>query len=406
MLTHRERIAMRLEFSEEDECFREEVATWLAKHLVGQFQAIRGRGGPGDEHRFVPERKEWERCLAEGGWTCLGWPEQWGGRGASIEQQVIFNEEYARAGGPGRMGHIGETLTGPTLLAYGSEDQKQRFLPGIRKGEAFWCQGYSEPAAGSDLSNIKTRAEWDAEAACWRLYGQKVWTSLAHESDFIFVLARTDPEQQGHKGLSFFLLPLAQKGIDIRPIKQLTGTAEFNEVFFDGAACAAEDLVGEAGDGWRVAMGLLGFERGVSTLGQQMLFQVELDEVIRIARANGSAQQPALRQRIAEAHIGLRTLRYNSLRMLSGDDDGSLSREAMIYKLAWSNWHRNLGKLAVDVLGPEAELVEAAPYELNRLQSLFLFTRADTIYGGTNQIQRNLIAERALGMPREPRGDA
>ncbi|NDH39853.1 MAG: acyl-CoA dehydrogenase [Gammaproteobacteria bacterium] len=397
---------MRLEFSEEDECFREEVATWLAQHLVGQFQAIRGRGGPGDEHRFVPERKEWERCLAEGGWTCLGWPEQWGGRGASIEQQVIFNEEYARAGGPGRMGHIGETLTGPTLLAHGSEDQKQRFLPGIRKGEAFWCQGYSEPAAGSDLSNIKTRAEWDAEAACWRLYGQKVWTSLAHESDFIFVLARTDPEQQGHKGLSFFLLPLAQKGIDIRPIKQLTGTAEFNEVFFDGAACAAEDLVGEAGDGWRVAMGLLGFERGVSTLGQQMLFQVELDEVIRIARANGSAQQPALRQRIAEAHIGLRTLRYNSLRMLSGDDDGSLSREAMIYKLAWSNWHRNLGKLAVDVLGPEAELVEAAPYELNRLQSLFLFTRADTIYGGTNQIQRNLIAERALGMPREPRGDA
>jgi alkylation response protein AidB-like acyl-CoA dehydrogenase len=406
MLTHRERIAMRLEFSEEDECFREEVATWLAKHLAGQFQVIRGRGGPGDEHRFVPERKEWERCLAEGGWTCLGWPEQWGGRGASIEQQVIFNEEYARAGGPGRMGHIGETLTGPTLLAYGSEDQKHRFLPGIRKGEAFWCQGYSEPAAGSDLSNIKTRAEWDAEAACWRLYGQKVWTSLAHESDFIFVLARTDPEQQGHKGLSFFLLPLAQKGIDIRPIKQLTGTAEFNEVFFDGAACAAEDLVGEAGDGWRVAMGLLGFERGVSTLGQQMLFQVELDEVIRIARANGSAQQPALRQRIAEAHIGLRTLRYNSLRMLSGDDDGSLSREAMIYKLAWSNWHRNLGKLAVDVLGPEAELVEAAPYELNRLQSLFLFTRADTIYGGTNQIQRNLIAERALGMPREPRGDA
>ena len=397
---------MRLEFSEEDECFREEVATWLAQHLVGQFQAIRGRGGPGDEYRFVPERKEWERCLAEGGWTCLGWPEQWGGRGASIEQQVIFNEEYARAGGPGRMGHIGETLTGPTLLAYGSEDQKQRFLPGIRKGEAFWCQGYSEPAAGSDLSNIKTRAEWDAEAACWRLYGQKVWTSLAHESDFIFVLARTDPEQQGHKGLSFFLLPLAQKGIDIRPIKQLTGTAEFNEVFFDGAACAAEDLVGEAGDGWRVAMGLLGFERGVSTLGQQMLFQVELDEVIRIARANGSAQQPALRQRIAEAHIGLRTLRYNSLRMLSGDDDGSLSREAMIYKLAWSNWHRNLGNLAVDVLGPEAELVEAAPYELNRLQSLFLFTRADTIYGGTNQIQRNLIAERALGMPREPRGDA
>jgi alkylation response protein AidB-like acyl-CoA dehydrogenase len=303
------------------------------------------------------------------------------------------------------MGHIGETLTGPTLLTFGTDDQKRRFLPSIRSGQSFWCQGYSEPAAGSDLSNIKTRAEWDEQDAVWRFYGQKVWTSLAHESDFIFVLARTDPAERGHRGLGFFLVPLAQEGIDIRPINQLTGTAEFNEVFFDGAACGADDLVGEAGDGWRVAMGLLGFERGVSTLGQQMLFQVELDEVLRLARLNGAAQQPALRQRLAEAHIGLRTLRYNSLRMLSGEQDGSLSREAMIYKLAWSSWHRNLGKLAMDVLGPDAELVESGPYELNRLQSLFLFTRADTIYGGTNQIQRNLIAERALGMPREPRGD-
>jgi alkylation response protein AidB-like acyl-CoA dehydrogenase len=318
---------------------------------------------------------------------------------------VIFHEEYARAGGPGRLGHIGETLTGPTLLAFGSDVQKQRFLPGIRAGQEFWCQGYSEPSAGSDLSNIKTRAQWDESAGKWRFYGQKVWTSLAHESDFIFVLARTNPELSGHRGLGFFLLRLAQAGIEIRPITQLTGTAEFNEVFFDGACCDAEDLVGEVDDGWRVAMGLLGFERGVSTLGQQMLFQVELDEIIRIARTNGAARQPALRQRIAEAHIGLRTLRYNSLRMLSGADDGSLSREAMIYKLAWSNWHRNLGKLAMDVLGPDAEVVEDAPYELNRLQSLFLFTRADTIYGGTNQIQRNLIAERALGMPREPRGN-
>jgi alkylation response protein AidB-like acyl-CoA dehydrogenase len=397
---------MQLEFGPADEQFRDEVASWLRDHLCGEFAAIRGRGGPGDEHHFVDERKAWERTLAEGGWTCIGWPERWGGRGATIEQQVIFNEEYARAGGPGRMGHIGETLTGPTLLAFGSEQQKQRYLPDIRAGQAFWCQGYSEPGAGSDLSNIKTRAEWDEQERVWRFYGQKVWTSLAHESDFIFVLARTDVSQRGHRGLSFFLVPLAQEGLEIRPITQLTGTAEFNEVFFDGACCSAEDLVGEEGDGWRVAMGLLGFERGVSTLGQQMLFQVELDEVIRLAKENGAARQPALRQRIAEAHIGLRTLRYNSLRMLSGEDDGSLSREAMIYKLAWSNWHRNLGKLAMDVLGPEAELLESAPYELNRLQSLFLFTRADTIYGGTNQIQRNLIAERALGMPRESRGDA
>ncbi|MEL0305327.1 MAG: acyl-CoA dehydrogenase family protein [Halieaceae bacterium] len=396
---------MQLDFNAADEQFRAEVADWLQANLQGEFAAIRGRGGPGDEHHFVAERKVWEQRLAEGGWTCIGWPTAWGGRGATIEQQVIFHEEYARAGGPGRLGHIGETLTGPTLLAFGSDAQKQRFLPGIRTGQEFWCQGYSEPSAGSDLSNIKTRAQWDEDAGKWRFYGQKVWTSLAHESDFIFVLARTNPELSGHRGLGFFLLPLAQAGIEIRPITQLTGTAEFNEVFFDGACCDAEDLVGEVDDGWRVAMGLLGFERGVSTLGQQMLFQVELDEIVRIARANGAAREPALRQRIAEAHIGLRTLRYNSLRMLSGADDGSLSREAMIYKLAWSNWHRNLGKLAMDVLGPDAEVVEGAPYELNRLQSLFLFTRADTIYGGTNQIQRNLIAERALGMPREPRGN-
>ena len=396
---------MQLDFNAADEQFRAEVADWLQANLRGEFAAIRGRGGPGDEHHFVAERKVWEQRLAEGGWTCIGWPTAWGGRGATIEQQVIFHEEYARAGGPGRLGHIGETLTGPTLLAFGSDVQKQRFLPGIRAGQEFWCQGYSEPSAGSDLSNIKTRAQWDESAGKWRFYGQKVWTSLAHESDFIFVLARTNPELSGHRGLGFFLLRLAQAGIEIRPITQLTGTAEFNEVFFDGACCDAEDLVGEVDDGWRVAMGLLGFERGVSTLGQQMLFQVELDEIIRIARTNGAARQPALRQRIAEAHIGLRTLRYNSLRMLSGADDGSLSREAMIYKLAWSNWHRNLGKLAMDILGPDAEVVEDARYELNRLQSLFLFTRADTIYGGTNQIQRNLIAERALGMPREPRGN-
>ena len=395
---------MQLSFTAEDEAFRGEVADWLAENLSGEFAAVRFRGGPGDEHMFVEERKAWEQRLAAGGWTCIGWPTAWGGRSATIEQQVIFNEEYARAGGPGRVGHIGETLTGPTLLAFGTEQQKARYLPAIKAGTALWCQGYSEPGAGSDLSAVRTRAEFDAEAGQWRITGQKVWTSLAHESDYVFVLARTDPAEKAHKGLGFFLVPMRQPGITIRPITQLTGTAEFNEVFFDGAVCAEDDIVGAPGDGWRVAMGLLGFERGVSTLGQQMLFQTELDEVVRIARENGAARNPSLRQRIAEAHIGLRTLRYNSLRMLSGGEDGSLSREAMIYKLCWSSWHRNLGKLAMDVLGPDAELLAGAPYELTRLQSLFLFTRADTIYGGTNQIQRNIIAERALGMPREPRG--
>ncbi|MDB2441052.1 acyl-CoA dehydrogenase family protein [Luminiphilus sp.] len=397
---------MELTFTAADELFRQEIAQWLDQNLRDEFAEVRHRGGPGDEHRFVDERKAWERRLAEGRWTCIGWPEAWGGRGASIEQQVIYHEEYARAGGPGRMGHIGDTLTGPTLLAFGSEDQKARYLPDIRSGQAFWSQGYSEPGAGSDLAAIRTRADFDDGSRQWTITGQKVWTSLAHESDFVFVLARVDRDSVGHRGLGFFLVALDQPGVTIRPINQLTGTAEFNEVYFDEAVCAADDIVGAPGDGWKVAMGLLGFERGVSTLGQQMLFQTELDEIIRLAKLNGASRDPEIRQRIAEAHIGLRTMRYNSMRTLSGGEDGSLSREAMIYKLYWSSWHRNLGKLAMDVLGPDAELLEEGPYELTKLQSLFLFTRADTIYGGTNQIQRNLIAERALGMPKEPRGQA
>ena len=396
---------MKLSFSPEDERFREEVAIWLADNLCGEFEPIRFRGGPGDEHSFVEERKAWEQKLAEGGWTCIGWPKQYGGRAASVEQQVIFNEEYARAGGPGRMGHIGETLMGPTLIAFGSEAQRERYLPGIRAGREFWCQGYSEPSAGSDLANVKSRARLNEGTGQWQINGQKVWTSLAHESQYVFVIARTDPDSSAHKGLGFFLVAMDQPGVTVRPIEQLTGTSEFNEVFFDDAVCDADDIVGAPGEGWKVAMGLLGFERGVSTLGQQMLFQNELDEIVRVAKANGAACDPALRQRIAEAHIGLRIMRFNSMRMLSGGgDDGSLQKEAMIYKLYWSSWHRNLGKLAMDVLGAESEIVPEAPYGLSRLQSMYLFTRADTIYGGTNQIQRNIIAERALGMPREPRG--
>lgn len=395
---------MKLSFSPEDEQFREEVASWLADNLQGEFECVRGRGGPGDEHQLVAERKAWERKLHEGGWTCIGWPEAHGGRGASIEQQVIFNEEYARAGGPGRIGHIGETLAGPTIIAFGSEEQQQMYLPGILRGEVFWCQGYSEPSAGSDLANVKTKAVLDEAAGKWKISGQKVWTSLAHESEYCFVIARTDPQSVGHKGLGFFLVAMDQPGVTVRPIEQITGTSEFNEVFFDEAECDAGDIVGAPGEGWKVAMGLLGFERGVSTLGQQMLFQNEFDAIVKLAKENGAARDPALRQRIAEAHIGLRIMRYNSMRMLSGGADGGLQKEAMIYKLYWATWHRNLGKLAMDVMGQESEILEDAPYELNRLQSMYLFTRSDTIYGGTNQIQRNIIAERALGMPREPRG--
>ncbi len=394
---------MKIGFSAEDEAFRQEVADWLAEHLRGPFEPLRFRGGPGDEHMFPEERKAWERELARGGWIGLGWPSAYGGRALSISQQVIFYEEYARAGGPGRMGHIGEGLIGPTLVAFGSDEQRTRFLPGILEGCEFWCQGYSEPGAGSDLAAVKTRAHFDEALGKWLINGQKVWTSLAHESDWCFVLARTEPESRGHHGLSFLLVPMDQPGVSVQPIQQITGTSEFNEVFFDDAQTDATCMIGAPGDGWKIAMALLGFERGVSTLGQQMQFHNELDEVIRLARSNGAATDPLIRQRLAQAWAGLRVLRYNSLRMLSGPQDGSLRREATIYKLAWSTWHAELGKLAMDVLGPQAEILDRGPYALSRLQSLFLFTRADTIYGGSNEIQRNIIAERALGMPREPR---
>ena len=394
---------MNIGFSAADEQFRQQVAQWMQQHLSGDFAALRFRGGPGDEDFAPGLRKRWEQVLAQGHWVGAGWATEHGGRGLSISQQVIFFEEYARAGGPGRMGHIGEGLVGPTIAAFGSQEQQQRFLPPILAGQHFWCQGYSEPGAGSDLANIKTRASFDEDRGQWLISGQKVWTSLAHESDWCFVLARTEPGSVGHRGLSFLLVEMDQPGIRVQPIRQLTGTSEFNEVFFDQARASADNLIGQPGDGWKIAMALLGFERGVSTLGQQMQFQNELDEVVRIAKANGAAQDPVLRQRIAQAWSGLRVLRYNSLRMLSGVQDGSLRPEATIYKLAWSTWHVELGKLAMDVLGPEAELLAGAPYELTRLQALFLFTRADTLYGGSNEIQRNIIAERALGMPREAR---
>ncbi|GAC14006.1 acyl-CoA dehydrogenase family protein [Aliiglaciecola lipolytica] len=395
---------MKLSFSSEDEKFRAEIAQWLSDNLVGEFEQLKFRGGPGDEHMFPEERKKWEQKLAQGGWTCVGWPTEYGGRGCSIEQQVIFNEEYARAGAPGRMGHIGEGLTGPTLIAFGSEEQKQKYLPGIIAGNDLWCQGYSEPGAGSDLANVSTKAHFDQEKGKWIITGQKVWTSLAHESDYIFVLARTDPDSKAHKGLGFFLVKMDQPNIDVRGIKQITGTCEFNEVFFDEAQCDAQDIVGEPGNGWAIAMGLLGFERGVSTLGQQMQFQNELNQIITAAKANGSHQDPVIRQRIADAHIGLKIMRYNSMRMLSGGgNNGELRQEALIYKLFWASWHRDLGELAMDVLKAEAEILESAPYNLTRMQSMYLFVRSDTIYGGTNEIQRNIIAERGLGMPKEQR---
>ena len=390
---------MDLLFSQENEAFRQEIRDWLETELSGPFAIVRGRGGPGDEHALFDERMAWEQRLGAAGWTCVGWPKEHGGRGLSLFEQVIYHEEYARAGGPGRLGHIGETLLGPTLIAFGSDEQKARFLPAIVAGEELWCQGYSEPNAGSDLANVQTKAVLDGDE--WVIDGQKVWTSGAHWSKWCFVIARTDPELPRHKGLSYLLVAMAQPGVTVQPIRQLTGTSEFNEVFFEGARCAKENIVGDVNGGWRVAMGTLAFERGASTLGQQLLFQNELDQVIDIAKKNGKAEDPVMRQRLAQAWIGLRIMRFNALRTLSKLSGDELPREAMINKLYWATWHRDMGKLAMDVLGTEAEIAEGWPYDLSGLQRMYLFSRSDTIYAGSNEIQRNIIGERALGLPKE-----
>ncbi|MFN3470736.1 MAG: acyl-CoA dehydrogenase family protein [Novosphingobium sp.] len=390
---------MKLGFSAADEAFRAECADWLQGQMAGEFRDIRGV----TQLTAMPERRrEWEQQLGEHRWGCIGWPVEWGGRGASLAQQVIFAEEYARAGVPGRINHIGVELAGPTILTFGTEEQKRRFLPDIAAGRTIFCQGFSEPGAGSDLASVRTRGR--LENGEWVVDGQKIWTSLAHIADWIFVVTRTEEGSQGPRGLTFLMMPLDQPGIEVRPIRQINGDAEFNETFFTEARCPADSLIGAPGDGWKIAMGLLAFERGVSTLGQQMGFRNELDEIITAARASGKAHDPVIRQRIASAEVGLRLMRYGALRMLSHTDHSRMDGAALTYKIQWASWRRRLGELAMDVLGQAGEIAGGDAYEWDVLPNLFLYSRADTIYGGTNQIQRNLIAERGLGLPREPRG--
>ena len=392
---------MDLRFSAEHEAFRAEARDWLVTQLHGEFASVRGRGGPGDEHALFEERHAWERALGAAGWTCLSWPREYGGRDASLLEQVMFYEEYARAGGPGRVGLVGEGLIGPTILHFGSDDQRARFLPRIASGDELWCQGYSEPNAGSDLANLSTRAELDGDE--WVIDGQKVWTSLAHWAQWCFVLARTDRDAPRHRGISYLLVPMDQPGIEIRPIKQITGTSEFNEVFFDGARTAAGLVVGEVNGGWKVAMGTLAFERGALTLGQQLGFANEWREIVAAARERGVAIDPVTRQKLARTYIAVEIMRYTALRGLTAMSRGEVTRETSIGKLFWANLHRGMGELAMDVLGPWSQVGDALPYELTLPQRMFLYTRADTIYGGSNQIQRNIIGERVLGLPPEPK---
>jgi len=387
-----------VQFSPQDEAFRARIRQWLAGNLTGRFAALAGAGGPGREHEALAGRVAWNRHLAAAGWTCLGWPAEYGGHDATLAQQVIFYEEYARAGAPARVGYLGEELLGPTLIAFGTPAQKRRFLPPIAAAEELWCQGYSEPGAGSDLAAVATTASRDGD--WWVITGQKVWTSLAAEADWCFVLARTQPGSRRGAGLSYLLVPMRQKGITVRPIRQLTGTAEFNEVFFDGARTHGSLVVGEAGDGWRVARATLAVERGAATLGQQIGFERELRRLVAEARRTGAAADPLLRGRLARAWIGLEAMRAHALHTLAAGPAAATGAEPSVLKLLWSRWHQELGELAMAVRGAPSMVARGAPYDLDDWQRLFLFSRADTIYGGSDEIQRTIVAERALGLPR------
>ncbi|GAA1032061.1 MULTISPECIES: acyl-CoA dehydrogenase family protein [Amycolatopsis] len=391
---------MDLRYTPEDEQFRADVRAWLGDHLTGDFAALKGLGGSGREHEAPEERQAWNQHLAAHGWTCLGWPVEYGGRGLSLLQQVIFHEEYARSDAPARVNHLGEELLGPTLIAHGTDEQRRRFLPGIVGVTELWCQGYSEPGAGSDLAGVRTRARLDGGE--WVIDGQKIWTSLAQHAQWCFAVVRTEAGSRRHAGLSYLLVPMDQPGVEVRPIRQLTGTSEFNEVFFDGARTSESLVVGAPGDGWRVAMATLGFERGVSTIGQQVGFARELAGIVATAKSNGRYDDPVVRDRLAQAAVGLEVLRVHALRTLSAYEAGSQGPEASVSKLLWARWHRELGELAMEVRGGSA-LTAAGAYDLDAQQTLFLFSRADTIYGGSDEIQRNIIAERVLGLPKEPR---
>ncbi|MHA7666332.1 acyl-CoA dehydrogenase IpdE1 [Mycolicibacterium sp. HS_4_1] len=380
----------------EVQTFRAEVRQWLADNLVGEFAALKGLGGPGREHEAYEERRAWNQHLAAAGLTCLGWPEEHGGRGLSVAHRVAFYEEYAKADAPDKVNHLGEELLGPTLIAYGTEEQKKRFLPNILNVTELWAQGYSEPGAGSDLANVSTSAELVGDE--WLINGQKVWTSLAHWAQWCFVVARTEKGSKRHHGLSYLLVPLDQPGVEIRPIVQLTGDSEFNEVFFDDARTEASLVVGEPGQGWGVAMATLTFERGVSTLGQQIRYKRELEGLIGVAKTTGAIDDPLIRHKLTESWTGLRAMRSYAMATMDVEQPG----QDNVSKLLWANWHRELGEIAMEVQGMAGLTLPGG--EFDEWQRLFLFSRSDTIYGGSNEIQRNIIAERVLGLPREAKG--
>ena len=382
----------------DDTAFRDELRSWLAEHLVGEFKAVGGVGGPADDTQW-DLRLAWERELAAGKWLNVSWPVEYGGRGASPSQELIFHIEHAAANAPYWVGVQGRDLFGPTLLEFGTEKQKRRFLPPIANVEELWGQGFSEPEAGSDLASMRTRAVRDGDE--WVISGQKVWTTFGAHADWLYVLCRTNPDAPRHKGISMLLIPVAQPGVEIRPIRNMAGGLEFCEVFLDGARTAIDNVVGDVDGGWTVVMGTLGNERaGATVLPFQALFRREMRELLDVVRASGRNRDPVFRQRIAKAWVGLRILELNNERLLRAVLSGSHpGPESSIGKLYWSTWHRDFGELMVEALGADA-LVNRGDDRFDSMVRGFLNSRAETIYGGTVEVQRNILGERVLGLPR------
>ncbi|MCZ7527956.1 MAG: acyl-CoA dehydrogenase family protein [Acidimicrobiia bacterium] len=396
----------------EAEAFRGQVRSFLAEHLPADWWGI-GALDPEDATAFVAS---WRRTLYEHRLLGLAWPTEYGGGGRTKLEQVILAEECARAMVP--LGPPSDTVTvkmiGNTVLRWGTEEQKRYFIPRILSGADTWCQGFSEPDAGSDLAAVRTSAVLDGDE--WVINGQKIWTSFADRANWIFVLARTDPSAEKHKGLSFLLCPVDQPGIEVRPIAMTTGQSDFNEVFFENARTPAHNILGEMNGGWAVAMSLLGHERGEEAAVNPIMFRHELDRLFELARAYGRDRDPLVRQRLAWCYTKVETMRYLGLRILNDYlQEGELGPAASISKLYWSEYHREAANLAMDVMGPAGLVPEGhvpprpyrtddpgAPNSTASWTHVFMLNAmAGTVYAGTSQVQRSIIGEVLLGLPKE-----